>query len=186
MASEQRTRKSASPMPAFLLILKVLGGLISLCFVLRLCDLRFRAWVGVLFCVVLVFLVVHWSFYLFRKFSFSGIIPVLLVIAALGRYILFFGALYFQPEHVIEKHGQKMVAQVNGFLDVNVFYYEYKNFLVCGYEKIGSEWYGSGSFDPFHHPENPQPISYIFFDPQGNLIASSEDNHDFLSRNGDN
>ncbi len=71
-------------------------------------------------------------------------------------------------------HGQKMVAYVNSFLDINVEYHEYKNFLVCGYDVIGNEWYGDGSYDPFKHDPMPKPRTYKFYDTQGKVIAENQ------------
>ena len=175
MASEQRPRKKAAPMSAFLLLLAVLGGGFALGFLLRLCDLRFRAWVGVLFCVVLVFLVIRWIFYLFRTPPLWVAVVALIITVVVGFHILVMLIFLHHSDYVTEKYGQKMVAQKITFQEISIVYYEYKNPVFCGYTQIGYEWYsGSSNHDPFDYSENPRPISYIFFDTQGNLIASSE------------
>ena len=159
MSSEQRTRKKASPLSAFLLLLAVLGGGFALRFVLRLFNLQFRAWIVTLFCISLVLLVFHLFFCLFRalsKFgsipqednrkrmkrrllSVCGIIVLLICFVIFCIYTFLLSVFSYKPEHVVEKHGQKMVTYTYNFLITRIAYYEYKNFIVCGYEEIDME-----------------------------------------------
>lgn len=90
-----------------------------------------------------------------------NIIIVLLMLAFL--YLCMFGfAFGYQPEHVVTKNNKKMVAGVNSFTDVTVYYYEYKNCILRGKEKIGEEWYGSGGYDPFTTSMESKPIRSSF------------------------
>jgi len=167
----------------------------GLAFILKQCGLMFRAWVGIAFLIVMVLLGLALSggiIYILAKaysrpqeqkrkkvaqkvLSASGIAAVLLGAGVLVIFALFWGVFAYGPEHIIEKHGQKMVAYVNSFLEVDVYYYEYKNFLVCGYPRLGEEWYGNGGYDPFTWNSTPEPKTYKFYDTQGNLIAQSEE-----------
>lgn len=79
-----------------------------------------------------------------------------------------------KPEHVVEKHGMKMVAVVNSFLDETVYYYEYQNALFYG-KQLGFEWYGNGGGDPLTREPAPEPISWWFCDKEGVLISQSPD-----------
>lgn len=74
-----------------------------------------------------------------------------------------------RPEHVVEKHGMKMVAVVSSFLDETVNYYEYQNALFYG-KQLGYEWYGSGGGDPLARDPVPEPIKWKFYDYAGALI----------------
>ena len=49
-----------------------------------------------------------------------------------------------------------MVASVNSFLQVTVYYYKCKNLFVMGKERLIYEDYGNGGYDPF--TRNPMPI----------------------------
>ena len=177
-----------------LFILEIIIGLAvlgwGLAFILRNCGFMFRAWVGISFFLIMVLLglalVSGIVYTLSKMYSASkelyhrkviaaiGIIAVLLGAGVLGIFVLFGWAFAYQPEHVINKHGQKMVAYVNSFLDVNVTYHEYINYLVCGYTVLGYEWYGSGGYDPFKKEPVPEPKTYKFYDTQGNIITQLE------------
>jgi len=74
-------------------------GLVS---ILKYCGLMFRSWVGIMFFFVMALL----GLALMR-----GIVAI--GIGVLGIFVLFWGILDFEPKHIIEKHGQKMVAYVN-------------------------------------------------------------------------
>lgn len=81
----------------------------------------------------------------------------------------------YEPEHVVERNGIRMVACVNSFLDTSVNYYEDKNILFHGSKSLGYEYYGSGCFDPFKKDEiKRKPLQYDFYDLNGNLLESSE------------
>lgn len=78
-------------------------------------------------------------------------------------------AFSYCPEHVVMYRGTKMVASVNSFLDINVYYYRYKNALFYG-ERLAEAWYGSGGHDPFEEEETPTPKRWTMFDEQGNVV----------------
>ncbi len=85
---------------------------------------------------------------------------------------LFISTLMYKPEHVVERNGICMVASVNSFLQEMVYYYEYKNFLFRGAEKIGWEDYGNGGTDPLEQ-DGREPKRWYFEDAVGNVIESS-------------
>lgn len=74
-------------------------------------------------------------------------------------------------EHVVEREEGKYVAYVSGFLHTYVYYYEYKNFLLCGEVKRIEEDYGKGGFDPIGNPYGHEypVVSTTYFDESGNL-----------------
>lgn len=91
---------------------------------------------------------------------------------------LFYMGLSHRPEHIVTRNGIKMVASVNSFLDVKVYYYQYKNWLFYG-RQLGHEYYGSGGYDPFLETSAEPPIEWCFYDLEGNIIntGSNEDTY---------
>ena len=86
---------------------------------------------------------------------------VLCVGAALSWGMLQFGllglAFSHEPEHVVLRDGQKMLAVVNSFLDVTVEYHAYENAFLMGKQTLINEYYGSGGYEPFEREEMPTP-----------------------------
>jgi|GEM_PF-1753727 len=173
--------------------------------ILKYCGLMFRAWVGIAFFVIMALLglaLIGGIVYTLAKvyslpqeekrkktkqkvLAAGGIAVALSGAAVLGISVLFGSAFAYDPEHVIEKYDQKMVAYVDSFLKVHVEYHEYKNFIVCGYTVIGTEFYGNGGYDPFERDPMPEPKTYKFYDTQGNLIAQSKEEADTARENTD-
>lgn len=96
-----------------------------------------------------------------KSFWVSGLLDGIRLISVLLSFALMFAALIismiaYRPEHEVQENGVRMVARVNAFLDVYVDYYEYHGFLFYG-QKLGSEYYGSGGYDPFERQEKPVP-----------------------------
>lgn len=87
---------------------------------------------------------------------------MLCVAAALSWGMLQFGllglAFSHDPEHVVQRDGQKMLAVVNSFLDVNVEYHAYRNAFIMGKQTLIYEYYGSGGYDPFEREQRPEPL----------------------------
>ena len=137
--------------------------------------------------VLAVLLLLIWGLWLLFKvaqrykskifFAFFVILSVVLFVGSIVALYMaaFVSAFTYNPEHVVERYGIKMVASVNSFLDINVEYYEYKNFMFHGTKKLGHEWYGSGGYDPFENGEPKfKPRSWSFYDLNGNLLDSGE------------
>lgn len=82
---------------------------------------------------------------------------------------MFISAFRYEPEHVVERNGIRMVASVNSFLQEMVYYYEYKNVLFHGAKQIGWEDYGNGSGDPLEDGANPN--RWFFEDADGNNVT---------------
>lgn len=81
-------------------------------------------------------------------------------------------------EHVVEREEGKYVAYVDGFLHTYVYYYKYKNFLICGETKRIEEDYGKGGFDPVGNPYGYEytAVSTTYYDEEGNIVsAETED-----------
>lgn len=76
-------------------------------------------------------------------------------------------------EQVVIKNNIKMVAAYNNFSEDKVNYYEYKNKLFYG-KNLGFEIYINSQLNsPFDDEFKETPISWIFYDLDGNVIDSS-------------
>lgn len=91
---------------------------------------------------------------------FKGIALTFVWLAAffLSAIVFVFAGFSLNPEHEREFDGVPAVAEVDSFLDVYVYYYDAHGPLFKGRNAIGSEWYGSGGYDPFEHDPNPLPL----------------------------
>ncbi|KNF08991.1 hypothetical protein CLPU_4c00370 [Gottschalkia purinilytica] len=110
------------------------------------------------------------------KYIFS-LSPLLCVIISI---YVFFISLYilvssYDPEHLIIKDNKKMIAVVNSFFSVNVYYHSYHNLFVMGKPVLTEEYYGEGGYDPFDTEYGHDPQKTIYFDEKGNRIKV-EDN----------
>ncbi len=103
---------------------------------------------------------------LIKKASYIVLIPLTCFILYTGTFLSSFS---YTPEHIITRNDIKMVASVNGGLDVSVSYHEYKNFLFYGSYEIGYEYYGSGSYNPFN-TEDAKAEHGVFYDLEGEII----------------
>ena len=109
-----------------------------------------------------------------KIFSSLGVVFLTVIICAASAITLIRWIFSYQPEHVVEKDGQKMVAYVNSFLHVEVNYYDYKNPFVCGNVLRIQENYGKGGYDPFERETMPVPESTKYYDKQGNPIQKKQ------------
>lgn len=94
----------------------------------------------------------------FRCFAIlKNVFVAIFIFLIIGTMCLgmFISAFRYEPEHVVERNGIRMVASVNSFLQEMVYYYEYKNVLFHGAKQIGWEDYGNGSGDPLEDGAEP-------------------------------
>ena len=131
--------------------------------ILGIIGLRFRNWVFMAIFIILVvgILIKGTQKFIKQSVEFKSTIGILLCIlvflgtvffrvTALILFLILLTVSSFFPnaEHVVTKNGVKCVAVVHsGFLDTDVDYYKYVNFLVMGNKKIDTE-YHKGSYDP--------------------------------------
>ena len=92
-----------------------------------------------------------------RGARFVGVAALWLLVAANAAPVLLVAA-FLPIEHEVEFAGEKAVAEVDAFLDVNIAYFGYVSPLFMGAEVIGSEWYGSGGYDPLACDPVPDPV----------------------------
>lgn len=103
-----------------------------------------------------------------------GLRSVSVMLFVFATVIGLFIIVFHSPEHIVTINNIKMVASVNSFLDVSVYYYQYKNALFYGKE-LGYEYYGSGGYDPFEESEKPDPVYSEFDDSVGNFSGDEAD-----------
>lgn len=128
-------------------------------------NLKYRSWVVLTLVIALViFLITSLliiSSKIYNNFKVLGYISIIVSILLI-LFILFGSILgiifYVYPEHVVTKNGIKTVAQVQATVDVEVYYYPYKNLIAMDSTYIVHESYGSGSYDPFKRDIMPIPL----------------------------
>ena len=131
--------------------------IIILNIILKLSSLRFRTIVYIpiiIYIGLYMFLVINYIIRRRKIKIFLNIITGIVITVFLSLVIICMQAL---PEYVVEKNGEKWVAQVVGFTHTYVNYYQYKNILVQSNKPSFREMYGSGSFNPFEK-DNCKPI----------------------------
>ena len=134
--------------------------IIVLNIILKLSSLRFRTIVYIpiiIYIGLYMFLVINYIIRRRKIKVFLNIITGIVIIVFLSLVIICMHAL---PEYVVEKNGEKWVAQVVGFTHTDVNYYQYKNILVQSNNPSFCEMYGSGSFNPFEK-DNYKLIYYV-------------------------
>ena len=134
--------------------------------ILKYYDLRFRSWVTLTFFVLMMllgFALFIGLIYTFSKmfslplnqekkrcprwlFSVIGLVLSVMIIGISLLFWLLMGMVNYKSEYIVDKYDQKRVAKTSHiYHDTTITYYEYKNFLVSGYDVISFENYGSGS-----------------------------------------
>lgn len=116
-----------------------------------------------------------------------GICIILTIIILISFWKLFFlvFAFTYTPEHIIEKDGKKYVIDVEAFLHVDAYYYDYINFFLKGSKIKIHEYYGKGGYDPFEGESgNRVPIEYTYYDNKGNVIKTNK--NDYNKKNDNN
>lgn len=148
--------------------------------VLHLFRLTYRKWFLMLSLFLIIVGIIAGIIQLLLKIRKSAV-----RIAAVSVFVLFITATcvvtypiaifaFAGEEHVVERDEGKFVAYVDGFLHTYVYYYEYKNFLLCGEVKRIEEDYGKGGFDPIKNPHGHKfsVVSTTYFDAEGNAVSS--------------
>lgn len=98
----------------------------------------------------------HWALILAKGVVALALMVLLVIGNWWGMLLLAFSA---RPEHIVYENGQKLVACVNSFLDVNVDYYLWRSPLTMSEECVRTESYGSGGYDPFDgNHDDARPI----------------------------
>lgn len=107
----------------------------------------------------------------FRCFAIlKNVFVAIFIFLIIGTMCLgmFISAFRYEPEHIVERNGIRMVASVNSFLQEMVYYYEYKNVLFHGAKQIGWEDYGNGGGDPL--VDGTEPNRWFFEGAEGNNV----------------
>jgi hypothetical protein len=106
-------------------------------------------------------------FFLFQRASRKQARPATRILAGVGAAAViaatafaalsgaFVAVFTHWPEHVVEKDGRMMVARINSFLQVEVYYYGHINAFVRDTRLLLMEDYGNGGYDPYECEEMP-------------------------------
>ncbi len=145
----------------YLLDLMIVFFIISL--LLNIFNLAFRNWVYIVIGVIVMLGILIKVVQKFIKLPtdvkgtigicigiliFLGVIFSRITLMFLFVILLGLSNVVPSAEHVVEREGQKYVAQVHsGFLNTDVTYYKYINFLIRGNKEVDTEYY-NGSYDP--------------------------------------
>lgn len=162
----------------FLYDLLYLGINILLSVILYIFNVRLRLWVYTIIVIVFVIGLLISLFKLFKmKKIFASIILAFLVLLGftVGPFLFIILAFSYCPEHVVELEGDKYVAVVNSFLDVDVYYYDYYGPFFMGTKLRVHGDFGKGGFDPIDNPDKVKKVVYSFYDKYGNVEATRED-----------
>ncbi len=148
-------------------------------FVLHLLGLTFRKWFFSICLILIMTGIITGIFQLLlkiriRSVKILAVTAYIILVVAVG--VIFYPLVIFAvvgEEHVVERKEGKYVAYVSGFLSTYVYYYEYKNFLICGETKRIEEYYGKGGFDPIGNPYGFEYSveSTTYYDEEGNIVS---------------
>lgn len=153
-------------------------------FLLKIFNIQFRQWVY--YCIMVLTLIgtLAGIIQIVRKknkkikiiFLTIGLIISILIII-FWKVILLIIAFLYSPEHVVIKDDKKYLGYVNSFLKVDVYYYDYINFFLIGNKLKLHEYYGSGGYDPLDGTHNNKPLQYYYYDEQGNITNTFQNNN---------
>lgn len=154
--------------------------------ILNLNGLMLRAWVRyvqiISFVLAISITICKYFFNSYRKIMTKnnskrrkiGIALGMVGVAIISTILFLYGTIDFvfsyEPEHIVIKYNQKMVAYVDSGTEVHVEYYPYKNIFICGNQELVNEWYGNGGYDPLEKGCVAKPKTYSFYNEEGKLI----------------
>lgn len=85
---------------------------------------------------------------------------------------------YYKPAHIVEKDGHIMVAYVDSFKKINIYYYDYINIFVRGKQVKIIEYCGNGGSDPFQNGGTPYVRRAAYYDNNGHIIKKYDRDKD--------
>lgn len=111
---------------------------------------------------------------LIRVISGTGTAIVSLILMLSLLFAPFLYVFSHQPEHIVEKDGKKMVAYVDSYLQITIYYYDYKTPFIRGKQlKIMVDG-GNGGSDPYEDGgQGPHVYRYVYYDDDGNILDSN-------------
>ena len=189
MLSAESIKSAFKKRRLFFIPLAVLCGLLVLYFginaVLSSFNLQFTNYVkyavfaGCVISIVIMFLYGIAFFFKGTRISrhyvlyWLGCILTFCLLCAFLFYMFVGAAFFFQPIHVVEKDGEKYIANVTIALSTRyVDYYDYKNIFVSGKVCRIQEDYADGSDDPV--AVNDEVLRADYYNKDGTLNHSYE------------
>lgn len=97
------------------------------------------------------------------------IYTIILIIILPFIYIIL--AIRYEPIHIVEINGEKMIAQVYMTFSVEVNYYDYEIPFIINKTPRMMKSYGEGSFDPIENNREDYLSSTYYYDKKGNRVS---------------
>lgn len=122
-------------------------------------NIQFMSWIYYLSNSLIILSFIVGIFQLLLKIKNKIKRNVFLVIMPIFSGIVIFIYVYismlaYSPEYIIVKDNKKMVANVQGFHNTYIDYYDYINLFMKSKNNIDSEYYSDGSRNPFKNDIN--------------------------------
>lgn len=162
--------------------------------ILKIFNITFREWffilsaiiIGITFIIGMIQLLLRLKPEFLKILSVTSFITLLLLISPFAFVI---SAFIYMPEHVVERDNKKYVAYVQSWLDTNVEYYDYINFLLMGNTIRIEESYNNVGKDVLADKEKKWiPTSTTYYDENGKAIEiiENENNNSTSIGNSEN
>jgi len=154
-------------------------------FVLGIFNMRFRLSAVYGLSIITVIVLIVGTIQLYRKkdkivkrMIIAISICILIFVLLFWKIILLILALLYTPEHVVQKGDKKYVAHVSSWLDTDVEYYDYINFLVMGKEIRLIEFYNNVGKDVLADKTKEwTPTNVIYYDEDAKKIQNENNTH---------
>lgn len=167
---------------------------IILNYLLYLFNIRFRLWVIALIIVISIIGFIIGMFEQISKiieskikaigFIILALVPLIVLVLIFSPFIFITAVFSYKPEHNVTLYGNKYVAVVNSFINVDVDYYNYYGPLLMGTKVKVHGYFGKGGYDPIVNPDISNEVEYIFYDNNGKEVKKINEIY-FKDKNGE-
>ena len=106
-----------------------------------------------------------------KRFKIILIVIVTIILSAILPIVYIILAINYQPTHIVEINGEKMIAQVYNTFMVKVEYYDYINALIINKTPRMIKDYGEGSYDPVEDNHEEYLNGIYYYDKKGNRVS---------------
>lgn len=106
-----------------------------------------------------------------KRFKIILIVIFTIILIAILPIVYIIFAIKYQPTHIVEINGEKMIAQVDQAFMVKVDYYDYINVLIINKTPRMIKDYGEGSYDPIKDNREEYLNGIYYYDKKGNRVS---------------
>lgn len=106
-----------------------------------------------------------------KKFKTIFIVTFTIILITILPIVYIIFAIRYQPTHIVEINGEKMIAQVDKAFMVRVNYYDYINALIINKTPRMIKDYGDGSYDPIKDNREDYLSEIYYYDKKGNRVS---------------